>query len=294
MAELAFADRDFARPRLDTQRADRRSVSQKTDDEEPGTPALFAVVRAALVVALIVATLMATMQFAILPAMEITSFVVNGAQTVDATELRAWSGVPDGARWHAVDCQAVAVNVASHPRVASAVVERRFPDTVAVTVVERSPLAVVYARGSSGRIEAHCVDGAGVVFAPASMYPGAPALPVLSGVEIRGLRYGIKLEEPFTSLLASLSVLSGTEPALVAALSELRIVPRDGSPAELLVYPARYRIPVRMRPVLDASLLKSMMLVLDVVEGEGLAPAISELDLRTDTFVYRTKEAVSG
>ncbi|GAB1457228.1 hypothetical protein MASR2M48_25360 [Spirochaetota bacterium] len=62
----------------------------------------------------------------------------------------------------------------------------------------------------------------------------------------------------------------------------------------MLVYPTRYRVPVRMQAVLNAGLLKSMMLVLDVVEGEGLSPSIRELDLRTDTFIYRTKEAVSG
>jgi len=47
-------------------------------------------------------------------------------------------------------------------------------------------------------------------------------------------------------------------------------------------------------PDLDAGLLKSMMLVLDVVEGKGLSSSIRELDFRTDTFIYRTKEAVSG
>jgi cell division protein FtsQ len=72
------------------------------------------------------------------------------------------------------------------------------------------------------------------------------------------------------------------------------MIAREGSLPEILLYPANYRLPVRLRPVLNPELLKSMMLVLDVVEGRGLSSTISELDLRSDTFVYRTKEAVSG
>jgi cell division protein FtsQ len=193
-----------------------------------------------------------------------------------------------------VDCAAAAEALAAHPRVSSVSVTKRFPNSVVASVAERAPVAVVYAKAPSGRVEAHCVDGDGVVFAPASEYAEAEGLPVLSGLEIRGLRYGLRLEGPFSGLLSSLAELRASNPALVAAISELRLVSREGSPAELLVYPARYRVPVRMRPVLNASLLKSMMLVLDVVEGQGLSASIRELDMRTDTFVYRTKEAVSG
>ncbi len=230
----------------------------------------------------------------VLPLTEISKFEVSGAATLGSAELSAWSGLPARSHWFTVDSDAVAASIAAHPAVASASAQRRFPNAVVVQVVERSPVAVVYAIGDTARVEAHCVDGEGVVFAPASAYAGASGLPVLSGLEIKGLHYGLRLGGPFPSLLASLAELRSTEPALVSAISELRVVSRLGAPVELLLYPARYRVPVRMRPVLNAGLLRSMMLVLDVVEGEGLTPTIRELDLRTDTFVYRTKEAVSG
>jgi hypothetical protein len=53
-------------------------------------------------------------------------------------------------------------------------------------------------------------------------------------------------------------------------------------------------MPVRIKPVLNAELLKSMMLVLDVMYARGLAPNVLELDFRSDTYVYTLKEAVSG
>lgn len=231
---------------------------------------------------------------AVMPMTEIHGLQVTGVSTMEHAELASWAGLPEHHYWFNVDCAAIAMNIAAHPRVADVSVERRFPNVVVVRVVERVPLAVVYARGNSGRIEAHCVDGLGVVFAPARDYPFMGTLPVMSGLEIRGLQYGLKLDGTFAALLASLADIRGSNPALISAISELRVVSRDGAPAELLVYPARYQVPVRMQPVLNAGLLKSMMLVLDVVEAEGLAPSIRELDLRTDTFVYRTKEAVSG
>jgi hypothetical protein len=229
-----------------------------------------------------------------LPRTEVRALTVSGAVTIGERELYAWSGLSAGDHVFSVDREAVAACLSAHPRVASVSVETRLPDSVAVAVVERRPIAVVYARGESGRTEAHCVDAEGVVFAPASMYAGSSSLPVLSGVEIRGLSYGLRLGGPFTELLSSLAELGEASPVLVSAISELRVVSKPGLPAELLLYPTDYRVPVRMRPVLNAGLLKSMMLVLDVVEGEGLSPGIRELDLRTDTFVYRTKEAVSG
>lgn len=240
------------------------------------------------------AAFVALVYLLIIPAMAITHFEVLGASTLDAVELRSWTGLPEKPYWFSLDTAAVQGSLLEHPRVADATVARVFPNRLRVSVVERSPVAVVYARGASGRTEAHCVDGSGVVFAAASAYEGSFDLPVLSGLEIHGLRYGLKLDGAFLAIMSSLAGLQRSEPALLAAISELRVVTREGSPAELLIYPARYRVPVRVRPALDAGLLKSILLVLDVVEGEGLAPTIRELDMRTDTYVYRTKEAVSG
>ncbi|HPE89114.1 MAG TPA: FtsQ-type POTRA domain-containing protein [Spirochaetia bacterium] len=317
MAELAMADRDYAPPRARdfsreyaverggsvraagrsaerfTGRPASRAASGKAGGASrraDGGPRPAAAIASAL---LAIAALVGAAAIA-LPRTEVRALAVSGAVTIGERELYAWSGLSPSEHWFSVDREAVAACLSAHPRVAAVTVETRFPDTVAVAVVERRPIAVVYARGESGRTEAHCVDSEGVVFAPASMYEGSSALPVLSGVEIRGLSYGLRLGYPFSELLSSLAEVAEASPALVSAISELRVVSKPGLPAELLLYPTDYRVPVRMRPVLNAGLLKSMMLVLDVVEGEGLSPGIRELDLRTDTFVYRTKEAVSG
>lgn len=228
------------------------------------------------------------------PATVVRNVEISGMVTVSAGELREWTGLGTDSSWFMADCGRIGNNVAAHPRIASVVVSRRFPDTVRIVVRERVPVSVVYAAGTGGRVEAHCVDETGVVFAPASDYTAALTLPVISGIEIRGLHYGLHLGGPVPALLESLAEVGRVAPVLVSAISELRLVVRSGAAPELLLYPVRYRVPVRMKPSLETGVLKSMMLVLDVMENEGLAPSIEELDVRTETFVYRTKEAVSG
>jgi cell division septal protein FtsQ len=302
MSESALVDRDYAPPRDNlNSRSLNRLPSLENDYNippsgyRPAASSLTARTVKSILAGLLAGFALITLFFiAVLPMTEIHGLKVTGVSILDQAELASWAGLPEHPYWFNVDCEAIALNISAHPRVAGVSVERRFPNVVTATVVERVPLAVVYARSISGRIEAHCVDSMGVVFAPASDYPASGTLPVMSGLEIRGLRYGLRLEGTFAALLSSLAEIRGSNPALISAISEFRVVSRDGSPAELLVYPARYQVPVRMRPVLNAGLLKTMMLVLDVVEAEGLAPSIRELDLRNDTFVYRTKEAVSG
>lgn len=301
MSELALLDRDYA-PERDYSRVHETMGTRKRPYAGGNAGAFVARSpvsdsrRVRNTIALLLAFLAAACLFFLLaiPLTEIHGLTVMGNSTIGKDELLAWSGIGSKAHWYSVDCAAIESKLAMHPRVASVFVQRRFPNVLVATVVDRSPVAVVYARATAGRMEAHCVDAQGVIFAPASHFVEASRLPVLSGLEIRGLWYGLRLEGPFPALLASLKEIQDSNPVLVSAISELRIVSREHAPAELLVYPTRYRVPVRMQAVLNAGLLKSMMLVLDVVEGEGLSSSIRELDLRTDTFIYRTKEAVSG
>jgi cell division septal protein FtsQ len=299
MPETALYERDYAWPAgagsLDLQ----TGLRDASDHHRPGRR-LLTKAQSALVIQVFLAFIAGLAAFTllaflvVLPLTQIKGLVLHGTLTLDAEEARAWSGLPEKAYFFTVDAGMVAANLRAHPKIASAEVRPVFPNRLLVTITERVAVAVVYAHSASGRIEAHCVDASSIVFAPASEYPGAKDLPVISGVEIRGLRYGLTLGEPFASLLESLAKVAVTEPALIKAISEFRIVAKEGTLPEVLLYPVHYRLPVRMYPVLNPELLKSMMLVLDVVERRGLSSTISELDLRSDTFVYRTKEAVSG
>ncbi len=229
-----------------------------------------------------------------IPFTEVKIVRVSGVVSLSESEIILWMGVPAKTNIFKLDAKKVSLSIKGNPRVLEAAVSKRFPSTLLVAIVERTALALVYARDGQGRISAHCVDSRGVVFAAPSAALGRDRLPILSGIEIRGLRYGMRLDQKLQPLLDSLDKLSKDNGILLSGVSELRVVDRAGLGIEVLMYPVNYRIPVRLGVNFDSDLMKTVLLVLDVVEARGLSPNILELDFRNDTFVYRTKEAVPG
>jgi hypothetical protein len=98
------------------------------------------------------------------------------------------------------------------------------------------------------------------------------------------------LPDSLKPLLRSLSELEAHEASLLATVSEIKLVSKQGGNFELLLYTGLSAIPVRTRVKLTADTLKSAALALDVLKGKSGTNEISELDLRTGTMVYATKE----
>jgi cell division protein FtsQ len=84
---------------------------------------------------------------------------VTGTDLVSPADVRGAAAVADGTPLARVDLDAVRGRVAELAPVAEVTVSRRWPSTLVIEVVERSPVAVV----PQGRRFA-VVDGAGVVF----------------------------------------------------------------------------------------------------------------------------------
>jgi cell division protein FtsQ len=68
---------------------------------------------------------------------------VTGAKTLDAAQIRSTAQVPMGVPLAREDLPAIARRVATLAPVAAAHVDRRWPDTIRVTVVERTPALAV-------------------------------------------------------------------------------------------------------------------------------------------------------
>jgi hypothetical protein len=196
-----------------------------------------------------------------------------------------------------VDSERVKAALEAEPRIAKAEVAKLFPNGLKIAVRERkavaSALAVV-----DGRETIVCLDSEGVAFAEATADEAA-SVPAISGIRFEGFRPGMRLPSVVAKLLASLGGIRSTEPALLSAISEIRIVAADAGSGqaqepELLIYPLHYRIPVRAGASLDAPTLRSMILVLDVLGTRGIADTVRELDFRSGRAVYRSKEGQSG
>ncbi len=107
------------------------------------------------------------------PIMSARTIVVVGLGAVTQDEVVAVAGVPPGTPLLQVDTDAVAEKVAGIRRVASARVQREYPSTLRITVVERVPVVVRdYPDG------VHLFDKDGVDFATGPPPPGIPYLDV--------------------------------------------------------------------------------------------------------------------
>ncbi len=226
----------------------------------------------------------------VFPAMRISRFEVAGPTSLGREEILRWAAVHGTEYLATVDCERIAANLQAHPQVSEARVQRVFPNGLKLVVTDRAAVAAVLAP-VEGRMIPVAVDKDGVAFRALTE---TADVPVLSGIRFEGFRFGVRLPDSLLPLLRSLEELRTGNPGLLSAFSEIRLVRRTYGDLELLLYPLHYRVPVRTPTVLNEALLRSIILVLDVVERQGMASGISELDFRTGTVVYRVKEGVSG
>jgi cell division protein FtsQ len=105
------------------------------------------------------------------PIMSVRSVVVVGVGAVTQDEVVAAAGVTSGTPLLQVDTDTVAERVAGIRRIASARVQRQYPSTLRITIVERVPVVLRdYPDG------VHLFDRDGVDFAVGPPPPGIPYL----------------------------------------------------------------------------------------------------------------------
>lgn len=105
------------------------------------------------------------------PALSVRSVEIDGLVSVSEEQVREQLRIPSGRSMLRIDTDAIAHRVATVPKVRSARVQRVFPSTVRVTVVERSP--VLYFESPRG---AHLVDVESAEFAIEEPPIGVPKL----------------------------------------------------------------------------------------------------------------------
>ena len=146
------------------------------------------------------------------PLLEVQQVEVDGATTLTAGEVRAAAGVVPGTSLVRVDTAAAAGRVGRLPQVASVQVTRGWPDSVVITLVERTPVAVVTDAGVRT-----LVDAGGVGFATVS--GDAPGGVVPLDVPTPG--------PDDAATRAGLAVLASLPPSVREAVTEVRATGGD-------------------------------------------------------------------
>jgi cell division protein FtsQ len=235
------------------------------------------------------AALVAAAVFIVPPLLRITRYEVSGNASMTRGEVLSAALIHANEYFFSLDPARVEAALEAEPRVASAKVSKFFPNGLAIAVTERKAVATSMA-AVDGRTIGVCLDAKGVAFAEAGAAESA-SLPVLSGLRFEGFRMGTRLPAAAATFLASLGSIASSDPGLLSAISEVRLVSSSSSAEpEIIVYPLNQRIPVRVGSTLDAQTLRSIILVLDVLGTKGIAGSVKEIDFRTGTVVYRTKE----
>jgi cell division protein FtsQ len=247
--------------------------------------------------------------FLVLPStLRITRFEVSGARTMSEADVLRAALVHGNEYFFGVDPSSIRKALLSDPRIEEASVSLAFPNRLHISLTERTPAAIVIVE-AGGRLQPVYIDAAGVAYAFASGKTNDSAtdsvtdsatasartdLPILSGLRFENFRPGLRLPAEFVPVLRSIGAIEESSPVLLQAFSEIKLVkPKYGEP-ELLLYSLHHRLPVRTGPVLNEATLRSIILVLDVLDSRGLADGAEEIDFRTGTVVYRVKGGQAG
>ena len=214
--------------------------------------------------------------------------VVSEAEIVDALHLSPQVNLVNA------DLGAMESRVLSNPKIARVRVRRSFPDRLVVDIAERLPVACVLVTEEIGT-RSIAIDAQGIAFACLEQgNPLSARLPVLSGIRFEHFQAGQSLPAFLVPLLGDIAELSRLSPSPLEAFSEIKVQKIAGSEAEVLLYPAGSTVPIRMPARLNAANLGQALLVLDILAGRTGADKVEEVDFRTGTIVYKTKEAQAG
>lgn len=164
------------------------------------------------------------------PALSVRQVLVCGQRRVSVVEIREHAGLIPGTPLIRVSLRSLTARVRSHPQIADAWAERRWPDSIIIRVEEREPVALVARYGGW-----YLVDGSGYLLGEAKV-DDLSILPIISGVSADGDTAGERMRAPHIE--AALDALAAFTPAWRGMLSEVNVA--EG--LELTLYLPNLRI----------------------------------------------------
>lgn len=235
----------------------------------------------------------AGLYFSVPEVTRIAKVTVNGMSAVSEREIIDALLLSPEVNIVNADVPAMESRIMENPKIASASIVRAFPDGLVVNLSERAAVACVLVNEEIGT-RSIAIDSEGVAFAYMDSIAPEKKLPVLSGIRFESFVPGQRLPDYLLPLLGDIAELSRDGQSPLDAFSEIKIEKISDSEAELLLYPTGRSVPVRMPARLTKASLGSVLLVLDILAGRQGTDTIDEIDFRTGTIVYRTKEAQPG
>lgn len=231
--------------------------------------------------------------FAIPEVTRVQKVTVNGRSSMSEQEIVDALQLSPEVNLVNADLPSMEKRILSNPKVSAVRIRRGFPDRLVIYLAERTPVACVLVSDAFGT-RPIAIDVDGVAFAAMDEITTDRKVPILSGIRFENYKPGQRLPAFLHPLLSDIAALLDDNPSVLDAFSEIKIEKVSGADAELVLYPKGKNVPVRMPLRLTKANLGSALLVLDILSGRPDADMIQELDFRSGTIVYRTKEAQPG
>ncbi|MBI2620221.1 MAG: FtsQ-type POTRA domain-containing protein [Ignavibacteriales bacterium] len=206
----------------------------------------------------------------------VRKILVEGNRVVDANEILQLAHVQPGMKLYDLDLMVIRRDVLSHYFLNSVLVERDLPSTIRITVVERTPLAMVNRDGIL------YLDQDGVVL-PHQVSRELFDLPIVTGIpNTTRLAMGTTLKHPdIREALVILSTAKAVSRELYHLISEVCL--REGG--DIILYTAEEGIPVLFgRGHVSSKLVRLDTFWNSVVRERGIQD-LEYIDLRYENQV---------
>lgn len=227
--------------------------------------------------------------FVILPSVSNARIMLDlNSLTLTEREVITMMALDKDTKWINIDASKVEQRLINEALIEKATVNKRFPDKLLVSVVERRPVAVSFANIEGKTIPLE-IDKEGFIFRM-GWNEKVSLLTIVSGLNFQNPKVGMKLNYKLTSLFNRLDVISKTNPVLLSGISEIKIREKKFGDYDLIMYPIRTKVKVFTNKEFTDKTLSRMMLVLDVIQEEKVAKELEYVDIRGINIVYKWKE----
>ena len=187
--------------------------------------------------------------------------------------------------WSSFDSAQAAAVLADCPWIESVSVEKKFPDSVAISVKERVPVAATLLN-LNGKTVPVQIDESGVLFS-AKAGASISHLPLISGLPVENFKDGMGLPSIYKNFIGQLAKIQRLPQKYLATISEIHLNAKEYGGFDLILYPVHSHTRVLMDRTFSEDSLQYMVVVLDVVNSIG--SNIYEIDLRYGSVSFRTR-----
>ena len=237
-----------------------------------------------LIVAAVILAVQLIWLFIVSPFIPFSTIDIQGIPELSRNDILSISGINESSSYFSTNTKSVQRILSAHILVESATVMKRFPDKISIFLSPREAAAVTLGYIGNKQVPI-CIDRQGVFFKIGEDKDVA-RLPLLSGIENPQLN--TRLPVALVPLAENLYQMASDSPEILSAISEIRIENKAWEGFDLVLFPVHSSIRVRVEKNFSQEVLRYMLLMLNVFEGETNKPR--EIDFRSGIGSYNVKE----